>query len=142
MPDSVLCKIELKDTEKTINTRSYSCPHKFWKAWSTLIQQYLDAGCIRPLSFTYASSAFLVPKADAGILPHWVNDYCQLNANIVMDSHPLPHVDDILANADWGKIWSKLDMTDSFFYTKMDPDSSHLTAVTTLLGLYEWLVMP
>jgi hypothetical protein len=33
-------------------------------------------------------------------------------------------------------------MTDSFFHTKMDPDSIHLTAVTTLLGLYEWLVMP
>jgi hypothetical protein len=33
-------------------------------------------------------------------------------------------------------------MTDSFFHTKMDPDSVHLTAVTTPLGLYEWLVMP
>jgi hypothetical protein len=83
-----------------------------------------------------------VPKADAGVLPHWINDYCQLNANTIMDSHPLPHVDDILANAGQGKIWSKLDMIDSFFHTKMDPNSSHLTAVTTPLGLYEWLVMP
>lgn len=33
-------------------------------------------------------------------------------------------------------------MTDSFFYTKMDPDSIHLTTVPTLLGLYKWLVMP
>jgi hypothetical protein len=33
-------------------------------------------------------------------------------------------------------------MTDSFFHTKMDPDSIHLTAVTMPLGLYEWLVMP
>ena len=33
-------------------------------------------------------------------------------------------------------------MTDSFFHTKMDPDSVHLTAITTPLGLYEWLVMP
>jgi hypothetical protein len=59
-----------------------------------------------------------------------------------MDRHPLPCVDDILADAGQGKIWSKLDMTDSFFHTKMDPDSIHLTAVTTPLGLYEWLVMP
>jgi hypothetical protein len=47
-----------------------------------------------------------------------------------------------LADAGWGKIWSKLDMTDSFFHTKMDPESIRLTAVTTPLGLYEWLVMP
>jgi hypothetical protein len=38
MPDSVLYKIKLKYTEKTISTRSYSCPHKFHEAWGTLIQ--------------------------------------------------------------------------------------------------------
>jgi hypothetical protein len=86
--------------------------------------------------------AFLVPKAGVSVLPRWVNDYRQLNANTVMDLHPLPRVDDILADAGRGNIWSKLDMTDSFFHTKMDLDSVHLTAVTTLLGLYEWLVMP
>jgi hypothetical protein len=46
MPDSVLGKIKLKDTEKTISTRSYSCPCKFCEAWGTLIQQHLDAGRI------------------------------------------------------------------------------------------------
>lgn len=33
-------------------------------------------------------------------------------------------------------------MTNSFFQTRMNPDYIHLTAVTTPLGLYEWLVMP
>jgi hypothetical protein len=142
MPDTVLCKINLKDATKTIDTRNYSCPRKFRDAWSTLIQQHLDAGRIQPSSLAHASPAFLVPKADVTVLPHWVNDYHQLNANTVTDSHPLPRVDDILADAGRGKIWSKLDMTDSFFHMKMDPESIHLTAVTTPLGLYEWLVMP
>jgi hypothetical protein len=35
-----------------------------------------------------------------------------------------------------------MDMTNSFFQTRMHPDDIHLTAVTTLFGLYEWLVMP
>jgi hypothetical protein len=51
-------------------------------------------------------------------------------------------VDDILADCARGKIWSKLDMTDSFFQTRVHPDNVHLTAVTTPFGLYEWLVMP
>jgi hypothetical protein len=76
------------------------------------------------------------------VLPHWVNYYCQLNANTIMDSHPLPHVNDIMVDAGQGKIWSKLDMTNSFFYKKTDLDSIHLTVVTTPLGLYKWLVMP
>ncbi len=33
-------------------------------------------------------------------------------------------------------------MTDSFFHTKMHPDSIPLTAVSTPFGLYEWMVMP
>ncbi|KAF8234618.1 hypothetical protein L208DRAFT_1260953, partial [Tricholoma matsutake] len=37
MLSTVLCKISLKDTGKTITTRSYSCPGKFCNAWSILI---------------------------------------------------------------------------------------------------------
>jgi len=50
--------------------------------------------------------------------------------------------DDILANCAKGKIWSKLDMTNSFFQTWVHPDNVHLTAVTTPFGLYKWLTMP
>ena len=35
------------------------------------------------------------------------------------DSHPLPQVDDILADCSKGKIWAMIDMTDSFFQTKV-----------------------
>ncbi len=58
------------------------------------------------------------------------------------DRYPLHRIDDILADAGTRKIWSKLDMTDSFFHTKMHPDSIPLTAVNTPFGLYEWTVMP
>jgi Reverse transcriptase (RNA-dependent DNA polymerase)/RNase H-like domain found in reverse transcriptase len=59
-----------------------------------------------------------------------------------MDSHPLPRIDDILANCAKGKVWSVIDMTNSFFQTRVHLDDIHLTAVTTPLGLYEWLAMP
>jgi hypothetical protein len=63
-----------------------------------------------------------------------VNDYRQLNANMV--------IDDILADCAKGKIWGIMDMTDSFFQTHLHPDDIPLTAVTTPLGLYKWTVMP
>ena len=142
LPNDVYCCIQLKDASKTINTRSYSTPRKYKEAWSTLIKQHLDAGRIHPSNSAHASPAFLIPKADASVLPHWVNDYRALNTNTVVDSHPLPRVDDILADCAKGKIWSKLDMTNSFFQTRIHPDDVHLTAVTTPLGLYKWLAMP
>ncbi len=107
-----------------------------------MIKQHLDAGRIRESSSPHASPAFLIPKPDSNVLLHWVNDYRELNANIVTDRYPLHRIDDILADAGNGKIWSKLDMTDSFFHTKMHPDSIPLTAVSTPFGLYEWTVMP
>lgn len=117
LPDDVYCCIKLKDANKTITTRSYSTPRKYRDAWSQLIKQHLDAGQIRPSSLAHMSPAFLIPKSNPNELPRWVNDYRSLNANTVIDAHPLPRIDDILADAAKGKIWSKLDMTNSFFQT-------------------------
>ena len=96
----------------------------------------------RPSNFEHTLPAFLVPKTDNTVLPRWVNDYHILNSNTVLDAHPLPWVDDILAECGKGKIWSKSDMTNSFFQTLVHPDDVPLTAVTTPFGLYEWVVMP
>jgi hypothetical protein len=60
----------------------------------------------------------------------------------VHDVFPLPCIEDILADCAKGKIWSTIDFTDSFFQTRLHPDSVKYTAVTTPVGLYEWLVMP
>lgn len=142
LPDQVQARIRLRDAEKTIKNRSYSTPRKFTDAWSVLINDHLQAGRIRPSESCFASPAFLIPKSDPTALPRWVNDYRQLNANTVTDSHPLPRVDDILNDCAKGHIWSTIDMTNAFFQTRMHPNDVHLTAVNTPLGLYEWLVMP
>lgn len=133
LPTDVYCQIKLKDTHKMISTWTYSTPHKYHEAWAMLIQQHLDAGQIRLSSSAHASPSFFTPKIDSTILPCWVNDYHLLNANMVMDAYPLYHVDDVLADCTWGKIWSKFDMTNSFFQTRIHSDDISLTVVTTLL---------
>ena len=76
----------------------------------------------------------MIPKADQLVVPHWVNNYCILNSNTIVDAHPLLCVNDILMDCGKGKIWLKPDMTNSFFQTLVHPDDVPLTAVTTLLG--------
>ena len=142
LPLQPLARITLKDANKMITTRNYACPRKWKDAWHVLLQQHLDAGRIRPSHAPAGSAAFIVPKADPTVLPRWVNDYRQLNANTITDSFPIPRVDDILADCARGKIWATIDMTNSFFQTRMHPDDIPLTAVNTPWGLYEWLVMP
>ncbi|KAJ3885074.1 hypothetical protein GG344DRAFT_6694, partial [Lentinula edodes] len=79
----------------------------------------LQAGHIRPSSLQFSSPAFLIPKADPKALPRWVNDFRKLNANTVPDRHPLLCIDRILGDCAKGKIWGKMDMTDSFFQSRM-----------------------
>ena len=122
--------------------QSYSSPRKYQDTWRTLIQSHKAAGRIRPFNSSSASPSFLVPKTDQAVLPCWVNDYWALNTNTVLDSYPLLHVDDILADCAKGKIWSKLDMTNSFFQTWVHPNNILLTVVTMPFGLYKWTVMP
>ena len=85
LPTDVYCHIKLKDINKTFTTHSYSSPRKYKEAWATLIQQHLDAGRIRPSNSVHASPAFLVPKSDTAVLPRWVNNYRQLNANTMLE---------------------------------------------------------
>ena len=142
LPTDIQAEIKLIDPNKPIKSRNYPCPRKYKDAWQILIQQHLTNGIIQHSSSRFASPAFIVPKADPTVLPRWVNDYRQLNDNTITDSHPLPRIDDILNDCAKGKIWAKMDMTNSFFQTRMHPDHIPLTAVSTPFGLYEWLVMP
>src|SRR6202789_3380423 len=147
VPGHMFHRIRLKDPTKVNNGKGYAAPKKYQESWKKLLDDHLKASRIRPSSSEYASPAFCIPKYQAGIPdltvpPRWVNDYRALNGNTVRDSFPLPHVDDILADCGKGKLFAKMDMTNSFFQTRVHPDDIHLTAVRTPWGLYEWTVMP
>lgn len=142
LPDTVTCRIRLRDEYKKIAKRNYSCPRAFKESFQKLIQDRLDSGFIRRSQSQYASPSFCIPKKDPTAMPRWVCDYRQLNENTVPDNYTLPRVDDILADCGKGKIWAVFDMTDAFFQTRMHPDDIEKTAVSTPFGTFEWLVMP
>lgn len=142
LPDTTYHRFILKNTHRIVCKREYTCPRKWQDAWRTLLEGHLAAGRMRPSNSEFSSPAFLVPKADPNAMPRWVNDYRELNENTVADKFPLPRIADILADCGRGKIWGKLDMTNAFFQTKVHPDHIKYTAVRTLFGLYEWVVMP
>jgi hypothetical protein len=142
LPHDVYHNIETRPGQPISVGRSYSCPRKYRDSWKTLIDQHYAAGRIRPSNSPYASPSFIIPKADKTALPRWVNDYRKLNKVTVPDSYPLPRIDDILADCSKGKIWGKIDMTNSFFQTRVNPEHIKYTATLTPFGLWEWLVMP
>jgi hypothetical protein len=45
------------------------------------------------IKFATRISCIFGTQSDPTVLPRWVNDYRELNANTVLDSHPLPRVE-------------------------------------------------
>ncbi|RDB23650.1 Transposon Tf2-9 polyprotein [Hypsizygus marmoreus] len=142
LPTNVYHNIEVPPTAHFLTARAYSCPRKYRAGWKTLIDQHVAAGRIRPSSSPFTSPSFIVPKSDPNVLPRWVNDFRVLNKVTTPDNYPLPRIDDILADCAKGSIWGKIDMTNSFFQTLMNPEHIKYTATLTPFGLWEWVVMP
>ncbi|RDB23205.1 Transposon Tf2-9 polyprotein [Hypsizygus marmoreus] len=142
LPSTVYHNIEVPPNATFATARAYSCPRKYRDGWKTLIDQHVAAGRIRPSSSPFTSPSFIVPKSDPNVLPRWVNDFRVLNKITTPDNYPLPRVEDILADCAKGVIWGKIDMTNSFFQTLMNPDHIKYTATLTPFGLWEWVVMP
>ncbi|SGY55391.1 BQ5605_C006g04014 [Microbotryum silenes-dioicae] len=139
-------RIALKPGMKTPRQPTYGTPMRWRAAWRRLLDEHLAAGRLRPSSSEYSLPAFIIPKkgmdTDPSIMPRWVNDYRILNAATVPDRTPLPLPDEILAVAARARFWSKIDMTNSFFQTRMAEEDIPKTAVATPWGLFEWVVMP
>ncbi|SGY56877.1 BQ5605_C006g04187 [Microbotryum silenes-dioicae] len=134
-------RIALKPGMKTPRQPTYGTPMRWRAAWRRLLDEHLAAGRLRPSLSEYSLPAFIIPKkgmdTDPSIMPRWVNDYRILNAATVPDRTPLPLPDEILAVAARARFWSKINMTNSYFQTKMAEEDIPKTAVATPWGLFE-----
>ena len=131
LPDDVVFRVQPKDANKIIQCRSYDCLKKYCEAWKTLLQQHIDAGQLCPSNSSHSSPAFIIPKANPTALPQWVNDFRQLNLNTIPDNHLLPKIDEILCDCAKGEFFAKIDMTNTFFQTKVHPNDTKWLAVHT-----------
>lgn len=106
-----------------------------------MIAEHLNAGHLHYSSSPWALPAFLVRKPNGQ--HHRVCDFRTLNNQTVPDKYPMSNIQDILHCAAWhGKLFAKLDCKDAFFQTLMKDEDIHKTAIMTLLGLLEWVIMP
>ncbi|UOH82508.1 hypothetical protein LQV05_005213 [Cryptococcus neoformans] len=113
-------------------------------AWCETLRQEIEkhraAGRLRPSSSPWAAPAFLIKKDNGKF--RFLCDFWGLNSVTVKDRTPVPIIDDILQRAAHGRVFAKLDLTDAFFQTLMHELDIEKTAICTLWGLYEWVVMP
>ncbi|SCV69333.1 BQ2448_2353 [Microbotryum intermedium] len=135
-------RIELDSPSTVVNLWGYPLPKKYCESWYLLLQEHLASGRLHPSCSSDSSPSFIIPKkgsdVDPTIKPRWVNKYRELNGHTVKDRTPLPLPDDIHSTCSKAQFWTKIDMTNSFFQTKMAEEDIPKMAVSTPWGLYEW----
>ena len=88
----------------------------------------------------WCAGMVVVPKKDGTV--RICVDLKPLNASVLRETHPLPKVDDILAQLAGARIFSKLDANSGFWQIPLAEKSRHLTTFITPFGRYCFNKMP
>jgi hypothetical protein len=150
-------KLRLKPDAAVQGRRQFRIPEAYREELNKTIQELLKYKLIEPSLSPYSNPVFFVPKpprkdgSPGGLRFVW--DGRAVNSQILPDAHLIPRIEDLIdrvarvkfeANrAGYTKMYlSTIDLRTSFWQLTLDPDSRDLTAFSTSVGQYRWVVLP
>ena len=125
---------------KPIHTPPYRQSSKVREKIQKQIQEWLEAGVIRPSRSPWASPVVMVPKKDNTM--RMCIDLRGVNKLTKRDVFPLPNLEDTLASLNGAVYFSSLDLNQGYMQIRMAIDAIPKTAFITQEGLYEFVRMP
>ena len=105
-----------------------------WNAWSLGVISKVD----EPTPWCVGMVAVLKRNGSIRICV----DLRPLNENVLREVHPLPKIDDLLAQLSGATIFSKLDANSGFWQIPLEKESRPLTIFITPMGTYCFNKLP
>lgn len=137
--DLVEHKIDVRDA-KPIKMQPRRLPISQREIADKEIESMLQAELIEPSTSPWAAPIVLVKKKDN--TTRFCVDYRKINSVTVLDSYPLPRIDESLERLSGANFYCTLDLAQGFYQVKMSDEHKPLTAFTTHRGLFQFRVMP
>ncbi|XP_058761394.1 uncharacterized protein LOC131634786 [Vicia villosa] len=106
-----------------VNVKPYRYPHSQKDAMTSIIQEMLHEGIIKPSNNPYSSPVL------------------SLNAVTVRDRFPIPTIDELFDELGSATIFSKIDLRSGYHQIRVSPKDTHKIAFRTFDGHYEFLLV-
>jgi hypothetical protein len=132
--------IELKEGAKLHHGPLYSMTELESQALKKWIDEELATGKIRRSESEAGALVMFVKKADGSL--RLVVDYRRLNEVTKKNVYPLPRQDNLTAQLQGAKIFTKLDLCWGYNNVRIKEGDEYKTAFRTKYGLFETLAMP
>lgn len=131
----VKVKLHIDSTVQPVAQRHRRIPFHIRKDVETEIERLEKMDVIEKVdgATPWISPAVIVPKKNGGV--RVCVDMREANRAIGREKHPMPTVDDLIADLNSSTVFSKLDMTNAYHQLELDESSRYITTFTTHVGL-------
>ena len=135
-------KLHVSPDAKSRFYRPRSIPHALRSRVDQALDKLMSDGILEAVQFSeWAASVVLVVKRDGSI--RLCGDYkLTVNQVALVDTCPLPLVQDIFASLSNGKSFTKLDLAHAYQQLELDIDSRPYTTINTHQGLFRYTRLP
>uniref|UniRef100_A0AAG5DQN0 RNA-directed DNA polymerase n=1 Tax=Anopheles atroparvus TaxID=41427 RepID=A0AAG5DQN0_ANOAO len=104
------------------------------------ISEWLEKGIIKESESDFASPVTLARKKDGSF--RVCVDYRELNRKMVKDCFPMRNIEDQIDQLKSARVFTTLDLKNSFFHVPVEKSSQRYTSFVTHAGQYEFLRTP
>ena len=138
----VQAKIHIKPNTQPKFWRARSVPFAVRKRVEEELDRLLDEGVISPVQHSeWATPIVPVVKKNGTI--RICGDYkVTLNRVAVVESYPLPRIDDLVGSLAGGQLFSKLDLAHAYQQIQLEESARILTTINTHRGLFQYNRLP
>ena len=138
----ITAKLHVSPDAKPRFYRPRSIPYALKSRVDQALDKLMVEGILEPVQYSeWASPIVPVVKRDGSI--HVCGDYkLTVNQVALVDTYPLPLIQDIFASLSNGKSFSKLDLAHAYQQLLLDSDSRPYTTINTHRGLFRYTCLP
>lgn len=134
-------KVKVREDAVPVRQRLRRLPFAVRQAVSDELDMMLKEGIIERIDASPWISPIAVTTKKGGRI-RLCTDLREPNKAIVADSHPLPHIEELLSELRGASVFSTIDLASAYHQLPLHEDSCDLTAFITHKGLFRYCRVP